>query len=163
MLCPGHFIPQNDPVPIVQEAGWLQNILPSPWFEPWTVQPVASHYTNSAVPADSTLIIYLILITCICMLGNVIFVMFLGHNHLEKILIYSVIELVDWLVLGHVSDSSVQTFLSLLVGLAAIVLCYQQMAALCSCAYFSDQQLHFIYYTPQNIWELGMQQHGLPI
>jgi len=26
-------------------------VSPSPGFDPWTVQPIASHYTNSAIPA----------------------------------------------------------------------------------------------------------------
>jgi len=45
------------PVPIVQEAGWAQGcsgqvrkILFPPGFNPWTVQPVASRYTDFAVP-----------------------------------------------------------------------------------------------------------------
>jgi hypothetical protein len=49
------FTPRKDPVPIVQEAGWAsgpvwtgtENIAPQ-GFRPWTVQPVASHYTNYA-------------------------------------------------------------------------------------------------------------------
>ena len=61
----------------------------------WTDQPIASHYTNSTLPAHSTLIIYLILIPCISMVGNVIIVIFLVHNHLEKFLILSVIIFVD--------------------------------------------------------------------
>jgi hypothetical protein len=68
------------------------------------------------------------------MVGNVTIVMFLVHNHLEKFLILSVIIFVDWLVLGHVAACSIQEFLRVLIDLASIVLCYQQMAALCSCA-----------------------------
>ena len=51
------FTPWKDPVPIVQEAGWApgpvwkgaENLDPS-GFEPWTVQPVASRYTDYATP-----------------------------------------------------------------------------------------------------------------
>jgi hypothetical protein len=50
---------ERDPVPIVQEAGWA----PGPvWtaaenlalagFDPRTVQPVASHYTDYAIPVQ---------------------------------------------------------------------------------------------------------------
>jgi len=49
------FIPGKDPVPIAQEAGWApgpvwigaENLAP-PGFDPRTVQPVASHYTDWA-------------------------------------------------------------------------------------------------------------------
>jgi len=49
----------KDPVPIVQEAGWApgpvwtgaENLAPLPVFDPRTVQPVASRYTNWAIPA----------------------------------------------------------------------------------------------------------------
>ena len=52
---PGRFTPGKDPVPIVQEAGrasgpvWTgaENLAP-PGFDPWTVQPVASCYTDYA-------------------------------------------------------------------------------------------------------------------
>jgi hypothetical protein len=30
---------------------WVQKFLPLPGFDPWTVQPVASHYTNCAILA----------------------------------------------------------------------------------------------------------------
>jgi hypothetical protein len=51
---PGRFTPrERDPVPIVQEAGWPQGrseqvrkILHSSGFDPHTVQPVASGYTD---------------------------------------------------------------------------------------------------------------------
>jgi hypothetical protein len=50
---PGRFTPGKDPVLIVQEAGWAsgpvwscaKNFAP-PGFDPRTVQPVASHYTD---------------------------------------------------------------------------------------------------------------------
>jgi hypothetical protein len=45
--------PEKDPVPIVQEAGWAQGrsgqvrkISPTPGFDPRTVKPVASSYTD---------------------------------------------------------------------------------------------------------------------
>jgi hypothetical protein len=55
---PGHLYPGKDPVPIIQEAGWA----PEPvWigagnlaalgFDPRTFQPVASRYTDYAIPA----------------------------------------------------------------------------------------------------------------
>jgi len=50
------FTPGKDPVPIVQEAGWapglvwtgVENITPPQGFDPRTVQPVASRYTDYA-------------------------------------------------------------------------------------------------------------------
>ena len=53
-LRPGRFTPGKDPVPIVQEAGWAtgpvwtgaENLVSTPGFDPRTVQPVASRYTN---------------------------------------------------------------------------------------------------------------------
>jgi len=49
------FTPGKDPVPIVQEAGWTQGrsgqvwkILPPPGFDPRTIQPIASRYTDYA-------------------------------------------------------------------------------------------------------------------
>jgi hypothetical protein len=54
---PGRFTPrERDPVPIVQEAGWApgavwtaaENLAP-PGFDPRTVQPVASRYTDWAI------------------------------------------------------------------------------------------------------------------
>jgi hypothetical protein len=50
---PGRFTPERDPVPIAQEAGWTpgpvwtgaENLAP-PGFDPRTVQPVASRYTD---------------------------------------------------------------------------------------------------------------------
>jgi len=53
---PGRSLPPGkDPVPIVQEAGWApgpvwkgaENLAP-PGFDPRTVQPVASRYTDYA-------------------------------------------------------------------------------------------------------------------
>jgi len=49
------FTPGKDPVPIVQEAGWApgpvwtgaENLVPT-GFDPRTVQPVASRYTEYA-------------------------------------------------------------------------------------------------------------------
>ena len=53
---PGHFTPRKDPVPIVQEAGWApgpvwtgaENLVHTRGFDPWSVQPVASRYTDYA-------------------------------------------------------------------------------------------------------------------
>jgi hypothetical protein len=50
---PGRFTLGKDPVPIVQEAGWAlqpvrtytKNLAP-PGFDPRTLQPVASRYTD---------------------------------------------------------------------------------------------------------------------
>ena len=49
------FTPRKDPVPIVQEAGWapgpvgrMRKISPPPGFDPRTVQPLASRYTDWA-------------------------------------------------------------------------------------------------------------------
>ena len=51
---PRPLYPGKDPVPIVQEAGWApgpvwtgaKNLAPLPGFDPRTVQPVASRYTD---------------------------------------------------------------------------------------------------------------------
>ena len=56
--CPGRFNPGKDPVSIVQEAGcapgpvWTggENLAPTPGFDPRTVQPVASSYTELSRP-----------------------------------------------------------------------------------------------------------------
>ena len=52
------FTSGKEPVPIVQEAGWTQGrsgqvrkISPPQGFDPRTVQPVASRYTDWAIPA----------------------------------------------------------------------------------------------------------------
>ena len=44
---------ERDPVPIVREFGWtqyqseqVQKILSQLQLEPWTVQPIVSHYTD---------------------------------------------------------------------------------------------------------------------
>jgi hypothetical protein len=57
---PEAFTPAKDPVPIVQEAGWapgpvwigVENLDP-PGFDPQTFQPVASRYTDYAIPAPN--------------------------------------------------------------------------------------------------------------
>jgi len=55
---------ERDPVPIAREAGWPQgrtkqarNISPSPEFDPWTVQSVASPYTDCSVPAHIQILV----------------------------------------------------------------------------------------------------------
>jgi hypothetical protein len=47
--------------PIVWEARWapglvwqVWNISPLPGFDPWTIQSVASHYTDYAIPAHKS-------------------------------------------------------------------------------------------------------------
>jgi hypothetical protein len=55
---PAAFIPEKEPVPIVQEAGrasepvWIgaENLVPL-GFDPRTFQPVESRYTDYAIPA----------------------------------------------------------------------------------------------------------------
>jgi nicotinamidase-related amidase len=50
---------ERDPVPIVHEAVWApgsvwtgaENLAPQPGFDPRTVQPVASRYTDWAIAA----------------------------------------------------------------------------------------------------------------
>jgi len=57
------FTPGKDPVTIVQEAGWArrpvwtgaENLAPPPRFDPQTVQPVASRYTDWATRPTSVL------------------------------------------------------------------------------------------------------------
>jgi hypothetical protein len=46
---PAAFTPRKDPVPIVQEAGWVSE--PPPGFDPRTFQPVASRCTDYAIPS----------------------------------------------------------------------------------------------------------------
>ena len=55
---PAAFTPEKVPVPIVREAEWAQGrsgyvrkISPPPGFDPRTFQPVASRYTDWAIPA----------------------------------------------------------------------------------------------------------------
>jgi hypothetical protein len=55
---PAGLPPDKDPVTIVQETGWAQEhsgrvrkISPPPGFDPRTVQPVASRYTDWDIPA----------------------------------------------------------------------------------------------------------------
>jgi hypothetical protein len=57
---PGSFTPGKDLVPIVQEAGWapgwsgrVRKISLPPGFDPRTVQPMASRYTDWAIPTAS--------------------------------------------------------------------------------------------------------------
>jgi hypothetical protein len=33
------------------QSEWLRKISPPPGFDPWTIQPIASCYTNYAIPA----------------------------------------------------------------------------------------------------------------
>lgn len=62
---PQQFYPQEGPRHLFQQAGWAQtqsvwvlvkrNPLPLQGIEPWTVHPIASHYTNYAILAPSKL------------------------------------------------------------------------------------------------------------
>jgi hypothetical protein len=55
-----HLTPGKDPVPIVQEAGWAsgpvwtgaENLAP-PGFDPRTIEPVGSRYTDYATRSTS--------------------------------------------------------------------------------------------------------------
>jgi len=54
-----HFTPGKDPVPIVQEAGWVpgpvwraENLVPT-GIRSWTVQPIVSRYTDWATGPTS--------------------------------------------------------------------------------------------------------------
>ena len=58
MLFRGRFTPGNDPVPIVQEAGWAPGPVwkgaensPLPGFDPQTAQAVTRRYTCYTIPA----------------------------------------------------------------------------------------------------------------
>ena len=54
-----HFTPGKEPVPILQEVGWAENLVCTGiWFR--TVQPVVSHYTDWATQPTSESIIPLI-------------------------------------------------------------------------------------------------------
>jgi hypothetical protein len=49
--------PRENPVPIVEEVGWapgpwVLKISPSPGFDPWTAQNLASRYIDRAIPAN---------------------------------------------------------------------------------------------------------------
>jgi hypothetical protein len=37
--------------------GWVQKISPLPGFNPWTVQPIASHYTDYTIPSHKKIMI----------------------------------------------------------------------------------------------------------
>ena len=53
------YLRERDVVPIVQKAGWApgpvwtgaENLVPPPRLDPRTVQPIASRYTDCAIPA----------------------------------------------------------------------------------------------------------------
>ena len=53
------FTPRKDPVPIVQEAGWAPGPVwtPPPGFDPRTVQPVASRYTDYATRSTVNVVV----------------------------------------------------------------------------------------------------------
>jgi hypothetical protein len=57
---PGRLTPRKDPVPINRRlggpqgrSGWVRKISPPPGFDPRTVQPVASRYTDCAIPTPT--------------------------------------------------------------------------------------------------------------
>jgi hypothetical protein len=66
----GFFTPGNDPVPVLQEAGWApgpvstgaENLAP-PGFDPRTVQLVASRYTDYAIPVHLKCQLVILLMT----------------------------------------------------------------------------------------------------
>ena len=71
---PGRFYPGKDPVPIVQGARWAPEPvwigaenLASPGFDPRTFQPVASRYTDYAIPAP---VLRQSLLKILCGAGN---------------------------------------------------------------------------------------------
>jgi hypothetical protein len=89
------FTPRKDPVPIVQEAGWApgpvwtcaENLAPPPGFNPQTVQPVASRYTDWATRPTSPsrgwvikLKCYFTLLMCHAMLRFNI----MAHKHIRN-------------------------------------------------------------------------------
>jgi len=41
---------ERDAIHIVQEAGWVQKILPPQGFEPWILKPIASHHPAGPTP-----------------------------------------------------------------------------------------------------------------
>ena len=58
---PPNFSPGKHLVPIVQDAGWAPGlvwigaeILAPPGFDPWTVQPVGTYYTDCATRPTPT-------------------------------------------------------------------------------------------------------------
>ena len=63
---PAALYPGKDAVPIVQEAGWAprpvwagaENLAPPPGFDPRTVQPVASRYTDYITRPTTKLVVY---------------------------------------------------------------------------------------------------------
>ena len=84
---PAAFYPGKDPVPIVQKTGWApgpvwtgaENIPSPPGFDPRTVQPVASHYTDWAI--------YLVCIPFIALFSLFIKLQFVSHReHFRSLL-----------------------------------------------------------------------------
>jgi len=54
-----HYCQERDPVPVVKDGGggirsrWEWKISPPPGFDPRPIQPIASCYTNYAIPVHS--------------------------------------------------------------------------------------------------------------
>ena len=81
---PGRSLPGKDPVPIVQEAGWAPGPvwtgagnLDPPGFDPRTVQPVASRYTDYATLPTCFL-------KCIYKIWRITTEMILSHRVYER-------------------------------------------------------------------------------
>ena len=36
------------------QSGWVWQILHLPWFNPWIIQPISSHYTDCTIPVHDT-------------------------------------------------------------------------------------------------------------
>ena len=54
---PAAFTPEKDPVPIVQELEWASKPVWIPGFDPRTFKPVASRYTDYAIPTPCCIVI----------------------------------------------------------------------------------------------------------
>jgi hypothetical protein len=87
---PAAFTTEKDPVPIAQEAGWaLEPVwigaekLASPGFDTRTLEPVASRYTDYAIPAPQ-IKVYKIIIWNI-MFKDIIFASYIMGKIVVKI------------------------------------------------------------------------------
>ena len=87
------FTPGKDPAPIVQETGWaptpvwtdVENLAPTPEFDPQTVQPVASRYTDWANQA-----------TCLREYSQINFVVCVQIAALHKEQYFFYLSLLSW-------------------------------------------------------------------
>ena len=72
-----HLTPGKDPVPNLQETGWasgpvwtgVENLAP-PGFDPWTVQPVGSRYTDFAIRPTMLCPVEILIVSAIEMFVN---------------------------------------------------------------------------------------------